>query len=616
MSNLSGLPPAYAARAMQAATQDVVVRIVQLPETLENNPSPVKLTGTVMGQNTDGSVKLQTDQGIISMMLKDKGKLPEGLKLEIDIPAGRPPQQANIRSAPIETQVTTQSQQPSMVRAALHQSQTAPVTNPLQASAAAAELKIDRNAPIRPDELQDILASVKAELPQGTKPTSLNVGETIRLTSMPQIQGGISSTLANTEAELINTLLQFIADTPDDVLAQKLLSNLRQAPFWASDQGQSQAGLKLFAAFQQLNDKYGIPPQAVMPQSAADADAALPLPRQLDARVVALAPQGNTITGTAGNSAMTISSTNQMTPLSSGGSITSPASFMLGQIDLSQTSLPTPLIRFFAPNGVIQNFTIPFPATNLSHGQMVMLQNLSDLEILTPLTDITPQTLATWMKSGVWDSIQDLIHAASVVQPAAAQQIIQNIPSVQNMAQAGPLGLLLLSMFSTQNMDDWVPNQLVNLLREGGKQNILKSLQTDQAMFARLENATLPNDWRAQIFPFWHDGHVHKLPLYYKSWNDDEASDAEKRRKKMRFLFDLNLSRMGPIQVDGFFQGEQETPRLDMILRAEHQLSSPMQQKMKGVYTRAMERSNLNGELTFQFRADQWVDSDEMLIGV
>jgi hypothetical protein len=194
--------------------------------------------------------------------------------------------------------------------------------------------------------------------------------------------------------------------------------------------------------------------------------------------------------------------------------------------------------------------------------------------------------------------------------------MIQNLPSLQNTNNAGAIGMLFLSMLKNGQIDEWIPAQMMNILRDTGRTNILKSLQNDQTMMARLENTPLPNEWRANIFPFWHDGQAHKLPVYYKSWDDKDEQDQEKRRKKMRFLFDLNLSRMGAVQVDGFFQGEQDAPQLDMILRAEHKLSPPMQQKMKVVYTRAMERSNLNGELTFQFRSDQWVDCDEMLVGV
>ena len=77
----------------------------------------------------------------------------------------------------------------------------------------------------------------------------------------------------------------------------------------------------------------------------------------------------------------------------------------------------------------------------------------------------------------------------------------------------------------------------------------------------------------------------------------------------MRFLFDLSLSRMGAVQVDGFMQSQ----RLDIILRTRTPLSPPMQRQMKQLYAGAMDKSRLTGELSFQSRPEQWVDFSKNL---
>ena len=60
-SDLSGLPPSFVARASaMAQIQDVAVKLVGLPEGLQNNSAPVKLQGTVAGQAPDGSLRLET----------------------------------------------------------------------------------------------------------------------------------------------------------------------------------------------------------------------------------------------------------------------------------------------------------------------------------------------------------------------------------------------------------------------------------------------------------------------------------------------------------------------------------------------------------------------------
>jgi hypothetical protein len=137
----------------------------------------------------------------------------------------------------------------------------------------------------------------------------------------------------------------------------------------------------------------------------------------------------------------------------------------------------------------------------------------------------------------------------------------------------------------------------------------LRAVHSDIALGNRADTQALSQDWRATILPYYHDQQVHKLPLFYKHGQEEEKDESGRRRQTLRFLFDLKLSRMGQVQVDGFMQPE----RLDMIMRTKTPLSVPMQSMMKGLYVGAMEKSNLRGELSFQFKPENWVSLDDKL---
>lgn len=78
------------------------------------------------------------------------------------------------------------------------------------------------------------------------------------------------------------------------------------------------------------------------------------------------------------------------------------------------------------------------------------------------------------------------------------------------------------------------------------------------------------------MLPFHFGHHVQKLPVYYKQSEDDGTEkDKEQRARRLRFLFDLQMTRMGAVQVDGFLQSQaekQENQRLDIILRTKYPL--------------------------------------------
>ena len=77
----------------------------------------------------------------------------------------------------------------------------------------------------------------------------------------------------------------------------------------------------------------------------------------------------------------------------------------------------------------------------------------------------------------------------------------------------------------------------------------------------------------------------------------------EKGEGSTRFIFDLNLTRLGDVQLDGLMKSR----RLDLILRTGTMFSHSMQTAMREKYQNVLELGNLTGDLVFQNRMDQWV---------
>ena len=180
-SNPPTLPPSGLSNAQaQARIDQIAVRVVNLPDGLKNNPSPVKIKGTVERQNQDGSVTVKTEKGDVSILLKDRGNLPAGIKIDIEIPAGRTPQQVNIRAS--SEQITEEATTPSLARVITsQQTQTlAQSSNPLES-----------NQKLNSDTLSSVIASTQNQIVDDTKiaiPIAsgpLQAGQMTRLLPIP-----------------------------------------------------------------------------------------------------------------------------------------------------------------------------------------------------------------------------------------------------------------------------------------------------------------------------------------------------------------------------------------------------------------------------------------------
>ncbi len=596
MSNLSGLPPSALSRiATQTVALDIAVRVVNLPDALKNNTAPVKVQGVVTGQNPDGSVQVETDRGTIAVMLRDRQSLPTGQRLELEIPAGRMPQQATLRPAPATAPPPANS---------------APTTPPpTLAGQLAAALKLDRGATIKATEIDEALkaaATKLADLVAIKLPAApLQAGQNLRLIPIPPgqvasvpLQSGQVGALP--QEALLAALTTLIDSLPPQ--AQTLKADLTALLTRMS------SGLP-----QPPQEEPTLIPPATIPGQPIDKEDILntiryeptkpfSLTKPLDVQIAATfaAPLR------AGVPQPMLPAQVQVIP-TSGQTQPAPTPGLPPQVLPAQvvgfTTNNLPVLSLPLPDGGEQLYVAQFQTNNLKPGSPVLVTVLPQAQPLTPVT----LPLSSWVQPGVWDSMGELMQAIHQVNPAIAHGLTQMLPSPAQPQNLGGLAMFFISVMRSGDLENLLQPQTMALLRQSGKGDILRAASGDLALAGRTETLALPQDWRAAILPFYHDQQVHKLPLYYKRMKDEDGDpDRDRRSKLLRFLFDLRLSRMGNVQIDGFMQPE----RLDMIMRTKAPLSVPMQRTMKGLYVNAMEKSNLHGELSFQFKPEHWVGID------
>lgn len=621
-SNPPTLPPSALSNAQANARIDqIAVRIVNLPDGLRNNASSVKIKGSVEGQNQDGSLSIKTDKGEVRILLKDRGNLPTGTKIDIEIPAGRSPQQANIRPSTENTppslaqNVADARQKPASQQTQIQSS------NPLE-----------NNIKLNSDTLGSVITSTQnqviddAPIPIPIAGGALQAGQMARLLPIPpgSLPPNVQKLLLTPlpAPELLASLVNVIESTPKDqaqlrstlirILSRLDISSLTQnktgstntpattPPQISNTQLLGKIGTLLQSVELEGNStiETGVPPRG--PQPTPQNFSVFNPSKPVDGQILAFQP-------TMGQTAHPYQTIN--------GNLTQGSPIAPAQV-LGFTDAKLPILSVPLPNtGLTQLYTLQFKADNLTTGTPVFIA-LDPLatrptqtlfaDSLHPLPALT-QWISPTIGSGSWDTIDALLKTLVHHAPAQGQNFAQLIPSPAQPHNMAALSMLFLSMLRTgASIDDWVSSETANLLKQMGKIDLLRAASTDMTLASKIDGMQLPQDWKMTMLPLLWEQNIHRTPLYYKHLPDEgdkNEADAKKRRK-LRFLFDLNLSRMGGVQVDGFMQSE----RLDLILRTKSPLSPPMQSQMKRIYAGAMDKSRLNGDLSFQFKPEHWVD--------
>lgn len=259
---------------------------------------------------------------------------------------------------------------------------------------------------------------------------------------------------------------------------------------------------------------------------------------------------------------------------------------------LMHTALPAS-----APSGASLTIT---PQTQTSGAPESI--NLPNIPSGTPALPILAPIL---FNAQPWDTLNALHQTLQQAAPQSAAMLASATPNTGNLSQMMPAALFFISAIKGGDIQNWMSEKTVEILKKAGKGKALAQFTHESSALSRL--ASEPSgDWRTHALPLYHDGTFHKILLHARQ--DAPSDDQDNPKGKLtRFIFDLSLHHIGPVQLDGLFKGN----RLDVILRTEQHFSQNMQAHMRRLYKGALDQTQINGDLSFQNRADSWVTIQE-----
>lgn len=302
---------------------------------------------------------------------------------------------------------------------------------------------------------------------------------------------------------------------------------------------------------------------------------------------------------------------------------TTPAGTLTAQVS-GMTPQNLPLITLQWPGTALpQNFVLQFSASNLPLGAQITLSP-GTIMVAQPGSAGTqaaasagasasggtinlPPGLLSLFGPGPWPTLDETYQTLYQAAPQAAQSLARILPSPANPSQLGSAALLFIAAVRSGDIASWLGDKKIDLLqRATGRGNILGRVTQDLSTIAQrtADSASATGDWKAIPLPMFWEGEVQKVALYVKDDGGRARDDDDKGDKQTRFIFDLDLTRMGGVQLDGLVRGK----RFDLVLRTQTPLSVSMQQAMKQSYNRALHDTDLHGDLSFQGDIKSWVN--------
>ncbi len=195
-----------------------------------------------------------------------------------------------------------------------------------------------------------------------------------------------------------------------------------------------------------------------------------------------------------------------------------------------------------------------------------------------------------------WPAFDEAVEILQQTDPQAARQILQHLP------QPGPqlaLSLfLLVSATQSSSLRDWLGEKTAKALERAGRAGLLDRLEDDLAGMKSEVRMPSGGDWLGLQLPLLLDQRIERIRLTMRRPPQDERERAMRDREGTRFLVDLEMSRLGPLQLDGLVK--RASRRFDLIIRTHAALAGDIRRDITGIFCRSLEGFGMTGTASFQ----------------
>lgn len=247
----------------------------------------------------------------------------------------------------------------------------------------------------------------------------------------------------------------------------------------------------------------------------------------------------------------------------------------------------------------------------------------------------TPQTLQTGLnvseastqqksaKPQSWPAFNELSNFLE--NELAPQQMINFQNMIPNPSGGNPRQVTSMMFFFMNALQlnagaiPWMGASIMNAVKNQSNSRLVNKLidqlNTDMSRGStRVLDSVNGNEFQRFTIPIQTaDQQLQPIFFYIRPFSGDENNQQNqsnvdgKKDNEVRFLLDLNLSRLGAVQIDGLFK----LKTMHMILKLENDLPSKAKIEMQDRYSSVLESLGLEGGLKFQ-NVDNWLSFQDL----
>jgi len=225
----------------------------------------------------------------------------------------------------------------------------------------------------------------------------------------------------------------------------------------------------------------------------------------------------------------------------------------------------------------------------------VQLQAPAPLPAILPPLDLAQGT--------EWPALKEVMGMLAASDPTLARTVSAQLLPQATKKLTTKL-LFLLSALRGGDAAGWLGEAGRQALEQGGGRGALARLVEDFQAAGRQGAEPAVEGWRSYPVPFAGPDRIDHLRLHVRAIGPDGKDErGEARPRTRRFLVELDLTALGPMQLDGLVQPK----RLDLMVRTRTLLPTPLKADLHAIFQDSLQAVGFAGILGFQTGAHGWV---------
>jgi len=203
-----------------------------------------------------------------------------------------------------------------------------------------------------------------------------------------------------------------------------------------------------------------------------------------------------------------------------------------------------------------------------------------------------------------WPGLEDGLQALRETSPTAAQQLLNVLPRADATLSANVL--FFIAALRGGDLRGWLGDAPIRTL-ERSRFNVLQRLKEDFGNLKRLADNVGANDWRSTPVPFVNGQQIEQIRMSVRRDSDDQLNKERPGRDAgIRFVIDLDLSKLGRLQIDGFV--EEKIKHFNLIVRTDKKFPRVFKNGIRAIFMELNESAGIKGGLSFQAAPPNFVE--------